>query len=82
MKRTAMQQAAHELLNLARDGGDVSRDAITMALKATGDLPPNHDGADDEDDSPIERVHRGVGEWEGRTVAASGPATWMCGLDR
>lgn len=66
--------AARCLLNMARDGGRVSRETITECLIVLGDLPQP------EDDDPIVQRILSVGEWERRYAGHANPATWLCGL--
>lgn len=57
---------AHELLNAAQAGADISEHEITAALVATGDA--------DRDDYP-HVAHVPVGAWEGRRTGLA-PAQW------
>ena len=67
---------AHEVLNQARAGRNVSKRHIRRALTVTGDLAVYadtkrafeacHGDLDDEEDPlPIRRIRRPVGTWEG-----------------
>lgn len=71
MKRTQ----AHELLNAARAGCNVSPRDITEALRATGDICQGWRGNDDEaDDDPSFHVWTPVGAWEKRSKNVLAPA--------
>lgn len=58
---------AHELLNAAQAGADVTETEITAALMATGDV--------DASEYPVIQ-HKGVGCWE-RKNAGLAPAQWF-----
>lgn len=68
------KRAARALLDLAKEGGRLSRETITECLIVLGDLPQP------DDEEPMIQRLLGVGEWERRHARQMAPATWLCGL--